>query len=258
MSLVRKLWTICLLLGIVAAVAACGAQESAGDARQRVGEALIGEEAEAPAITQEDVDEALAAAMDVGEVKSVMPFEICGNSIDDDGNGEIDADDRGCAIPEEPMSPLPEEFAERMGLVASDAQAQDGEQCKITVALLKIDILDDNEVGDDEFFFDVVALGSRARFPATGEYVVPSGSTLPHSITVNTTVGTLSIGKKGQGVPVDILAVANESDTTFNDLAIADTTVVSNCPSTIVTTLRPNNITDDMNAELWFSVVWDP
>ena len=252
--------TVLLVLILAASIAACGAQEQAEEARQLVGEALVGEPTPPPGVTKEDIDTIFQAADQSQEISTFLPLEVCGNNVDDDLNGFIDADDIGCQVPDGEPAPLPEDTARRMTFLSEAADAPASAQdCKVTVAVLSAEILEDNESGDDEFFLDVASsVGARKRLPATGEYLVPSGSTLPYTIPINTTIGTRKIGHKGEGVPVKILVVTSEADSVFNDAALAETILVANCPNTMVAELRTWSFSDDIDAKILFGIWWDP
>ena len=209
MSSFSKVMAVVIVLIIAASVAACGdAKEQAEQARQLVGEALVGEPTPAPVITREELEAIFKADAPVQELNGFAPFEICGNGLDDDQNGQTDADDLVCQIPDEEGVTLSPETVQRMELTASLATAQDAKPCKVTVVLSKIEFI--TSLGkfkkgvDDEFNFTVAALGKDKKFPPTGKYKLPPSTKFPHTIKVNKTVATKDIGKKGDAVPVNI------------------------------------------------------
>ncbi len=106
--------------------------------------------------------------------------------------------------------------------------------CKVTVALLTATINEDNEASDDEYHFSVFVEGTQTRHPALGNYIVPSGSTLPHVIQINLIVFVGYMAFKGEMATVNIRVTAFEDDPTSDDVAESGlVTVQARCPDLI-------------------------
>ena len=217
---------------------------------------MVGEQDLVSAIPGEVIEGIMEDAIEEQRSVGYLPLEICGNDVDDDLNGEIDFDDAACQFPDEPGAPLAPETAQRLQLTASAAQG--GEPCTVTVSVLRAEIFIDNESGDDEYFFDVVALGVRTRHPKTGTYVVPANSTLPYTIQINNHAATKVIGTKDHLVPVAITVATHEEDDHFDDVGVGAATPVLPCPSSGAGSILTYSYFLDIDAKVWFSIVLDP